>query len=89
MYLPQAWDLHSEQGVEDAMEDSYAMRLFRRLDVTPSSSRMLRTDAFPVPAPEARSRQEIAGVAGESFEEPGWFMCGRSLFSRRSSPRDN
>ena len=57
MYLLQVWFSLSDEGVEDAVYDSYAMRRFMGLDFTtasrcPDATTLLH---FPAPAGEASS----------------------------------
>ena len=66
----QAWFSHSDEGVEDAIYDSYAMRWFLGLDFTieqvPDATTMLHF-------------QHLLESHGEMFEEQGWIMRGGSV----------
>ncbi len=63
MYLLQAWFSLSDEGVEDAIYDSYAMPRFLGLNCTveqgPDATTLLH-----VPAGEARAGQQTVGAAG-------------------------
>ena len=70
MYLLQPWFSLSDEGVEDAICDSYAMRRFLGLDFTieqvPDATTMLHF-------------QHLLESHGEMFEEQGWIMRGGSV----------
>ena len=80
MYLLQVWFTLSDEGAEDAVYDSYAMRRFLRLDFTreqvPDATTLLHF----------RHLMETHGLGGkllqaqnEIFEQQGWIMRGGSI----------
>ena len=69
MYLLQAWFSLSDEGVEDAACDSYAMRRFLGLNFT--VEQVPDAAALPEPAREASAGQEAAGVPGGDLRGAG------------------
>ena len=80
MYLLQAWFSLSDEGVEDAIYDSYAMRRFMGLDFTleqvPDATTLLHFRHL-------LEKHELGKVLFESqneiFTEQGWIMRGGSI----------
>jgi IS5 family transposase len=80
MYLPQAWFSLSDEGVEDAVCDSYAMRRFLGLDFTveqvPDATTLLH---FRHLLEKHELGKKLLESQGEIFEEQGWIMRGGSI----------
>lgn len=80
MYLLQAWFSLSDEGVEDAVYDSYAMRRFMGLDFTveqvPDATTLLH---FRHLLEEHRLGEKLFAAQNEIFEEQGWIMRGGSI----------
>lgn len=80
MYLLQIWFSLSDEGVEDAIYDSYAMRQFMGLDFgveqVPDATTLL---AFRHLLEEHRLGEALFASQNEIFEEQGWIMRGGSI----------
>ena len=80
MYLLQAWFSLSDEGVEDAVYDSYAMRRFMRLDFaveqTPDATTLLH---FRHLMEKHKLGEQLFKAQNEIFEEQGWIMRGGSI----------
>jgi len=80
MYLLQCWFTLSDEGVEDAVSDSYAMRTFMRLDFTtqraPDATTLL---AFRHLMEKHRLGQVLFEAQNALFERNGWIMRGGSV----------
>ena len=80
MYLLQAWFSLSDEGVEDAIYDSYAMRRFMRLDFAveqvPDATTLL---AFRHLLEEHKLGEKLFVAQNEIFEREGWIMRGGSI----------
>jgi IS5 family transposase len=80
MYLLQAWFSLSDEGVEDAIYDSYAMRRFLGLDFTieqvPDATTLLH---FRHLLEKHELGKKLLESQGEIFEEQGWIMRGGSI----------
>jgi len=80
MYLLQAWFSLSDEGVEDAVYDSYAMRRFMRLDFAveqvPDATTLL---AFRHLLEEHRLGERLFAAQAEIFDREGWIMRGGSI----------
>jgi IS5 family transposase len=80
MYLLQAWFSLSDEGVEDAVYDSYAMRRFMGLDFTveqvPDATTLLH---FRHLLEEHRLGEKLFAAQNEIFDEQGWIMRGGSI----------
>ena len=80
MYLLQAWFSLSDEGVEDAIYDSYAMRRFLGLDFTveqvPDATTLLH---FRHLLEKHQLGRKLLESQGEIFEEQGWIMRGGSI----------
>ena len=80
MYLLQAWFSLSDEGVEDAVYDSYAMRRFMGLDFTveqvPDATTLLH---FRHLLEEHRLGEKLFEAQNEIFDEQGWIMRGGSI----------
>lgn len=80
MYLLQAWFSLSDEGVEDAVYDSYAMRRFMGLDFTveqvPDATTLLH---FRHLLEEHRLGEKLFAAQQEIFDEQGWIMRGGSI----------
>jgi IS5 family transposase len=80
MYLLQAWFSLSDEGVEDAIYDSYAMRKFMRLDFAveqvPDATTLLH---FRHLLEEHQLGQKLFAAQNEIFEREGWIMRGGSI----------
>jgi len=79
MYLLQAWFSLSNEGVEDAIYDSYAMRRFLGLDYTIEQV----LDATTLlhlrhPLEKHELGKKLLDSQWEIFEEQGWTMRGGS-----------
>ena len=80
MYLLQAWFSLSDEGVEDAIYDSYAMRRFLGLDFTveqvPDATTLLH---FRHLLEKHELGRNLLESQGEIFEEQGWIMRGGTI----------
>jgi transposase, IS5 family len=80
MYLLQAWFSLSDEGVEDAIYDSYAMRKFMRLDFAveqvPDATTLLH---FRHLLEEHQLGEQLFAAQNEIFEREGWIMRGGSI----------
>ena len=80
MYLLQVWFSLSDEGVEDAIYDSYAMRRFMGLDFAveqvPDANTLLH---FRHLLEEFRLGERLLAAQNEIFEQEGWIMRGGSI----------
>jgi len=80
MYLLQAWFSLSDEGVEDAIYDSYAMRKFMRVDFAveqvPDATTLLH---FRHLLEEHQLGEKLFAAQNEIFEREGWIMRGGSI----------
>ena len=80
MYLLQAWFSLSDEGVEDAIYDSYAMRRFLGLDFTveqvPDATTLLH---FRHLLEKHELGRKLLESQGEIFDEQGWIMRGGTI----------
>ena len=80
MYLLQAWFSLSDEGVEDAIYYSYAMRRFLGLDFTveqvPNATTLLH---FRHLLEKHQLGRKLLESQGEIFEEQGWIMRGGTI----------
>lgn len=80
MYLLQVWFNLSDEGVEDAIYDSYAMRRFMGLDFAveqvPDATTLLH---FRHLLEEHRLGEALFAAQNEIFERQGWIMRGGSI----------
>ena len=80
MYLLQAWFSLSDEGVEDAIYDSYAMRRFLGLDFTveqvPDATTLLH---FRHLLEKHQLGRKLLESQGEIFDEQGWIMRGGTI----------
>jgi transposase, IS5 family len=80
MYLLQAWFSLSDEGVEDAIYDSYAMRRFMGLDFAvkqvPDATTLLH---FRHLLEEHQLGEKLFEAQNEIFEREGWIMRGGSI----------
>ena len=80
MYLLQAWFSPSDEGVEDAIYDSYAMRRFMRLDFAleqvPDATTLLH---FRYLLEEHKLGEKLFAAQNDIFEREGWIMRGGSI----------
>jgi IS5 family transposase len=80
MYLLQVWFTLSDEGVEDAIYDSYAMRRFMGLDFAteqvPDATTLLH---FRHLLEEHRLGEELFAAQNRIFDEQGWIMRGGSI----------
>lgn len=80
MYLLQVWFSLSDEGVEDAVYDSYAMRCFMGLDFSveqvPDATTLLH---FRHLLEKHRLGEKILAVQNDLFEEQGWVMRGGTI----------
>ena len=80
MYLLQAWFSLSNEGVEDAIFDSFAMRKFMRLDFAveqvPDATTLLH---FRHLLQEHKVGEKWFEAQNEIFEREGWIMRGGSI----------
>ena len=80
MYLLQAWFSLSDEGVEDAIYDSYAMRRFMRLDFAveqvPDATTLLH---FRHLLEKHKLGEQLFAAQNEIFEREGWIMRGGSI----------
>ena len=80
MYLLQAWFSLSDEGVEDAVYDSYAMRRFLGLDFAveqvPDATTLLH---FRHLLEENKLGEKLFVAQNQVFTEQGWIMRGGSI----------
>jgi IS5 family transposase len=80
MYLLQVWFSLSDEGVEDAIYDSYAMRRFMRLDFgaeqVPDATTLLH---FRHLLQGHKLGERLFAAQNEIFEREGWIMRGGSI----------
>ena len=80
MYLLQVWFSLSDEGVEDAIYDSYAMRRFMGLDFAveqvPDATTLLH---FRHLLEEHQLGEKLLAAQNEVFQEQGWIMRGGSI----------
>jgi transposase, IS5 family len=80
MYLLQVWFSLSDEGVEDAIYDSYAMRRFMGLDFAleqvPDATTLLH---FRHLLEEHKLGEKLFAAQNEIFEAAGWIMRGGSI----------
>lgn len=80
MYLLQAWFSLSDEGVEDAIYDSYAMRKFMGLDFAteqvPDATTLL---GFRHLLEEHELGERLLAAQNEIFDAQGWIMRGGSI----------
>jgi IS5 family transposase len=80
MYLLQVWFSLSDEGVEDAIYDSYAMRRFMGLDFTceqvPDATTLLH---FRHLLEKHQLGEKLFASQNEIFEAQGWIMRGGSI----------
>jgi len=80
MYLLQVWFHLSDEGVEDAVNDSYAMRAFMGLDFTvaqvPDATTLLH---FRHLLEEHHLGEAMFETLNQLFETNGWIMRGGSV----------
>jgi IS5 family transposase len=80
MYLLQVWFSLSDEGVEDAIYDSYAMRRFMGLDFAveqvPDATTLLH---FRHPLEKHALGEKLLAAQNEIFEQEGWIMRGGSI----------
>lgn len=80
MYLLQIWFSLSDEGVEDAIYDSYAMRKFMGLDFAaeqvPDATTLLH---FRHLLEEHQLGEQLLAAQNEIFEAQGWIMRGGSI----------
>jgi IS5 family transposase len=80
MYLLQAWFSLSDEGVEDAVYDSYAMRKFMGLDFAveqvPDATTLLH---FRHLLEKHELGEKLLESQNEIFEQQGWIMRGGSI----------
>src|SRR5215210_4512931 len=80
MYLLQVWFSLSDEGVEDAVYDSYAMRRFLGLDFAveqvPDATTLLH---FRHLLEVHELGEKLLESQNEIFEEEGWIMRGGSI----------
>ena len=80
MYLLQVWFSLSDEGVEDAVYDSYAMRRFMGLDFAveqvPDATTLLH---FRHLLEEHQLGEKLLAAQNEVFAEQGWIMRGGSI----------
>ena len=80
MYLLQVWFSLSDEGVEDAVYDSYAMRRFMRLDFAveqvPDATTLLH---FRHLLEEHQLGETLLAAQNEIFQAEGWIMRGGSI----------
>lgn len=80
MYLLQLWFSLSDEGVEEAIYDSYAMRRFMRLDFAaeqvPDATTLLH---FRHLLEEHQLGERLLAAQQEIFEREGWIMRGGSI----------
>ncbi len=80
MYLLQVWFSLSDEGVEEAIYDSYAMRRFMGLDFTteqvPDATTLLH---FRHLLEKHELGEKLFAAQQEIFEQQGWIMRGGSI----------
>jgi IS5 family transposase len=80
MYLLQVWFSLSDEGVEDAIYDSYAMRKFLGLDFAgeqvPDATTLLK---FRHLLEQHRLGEKLFEAQNQIFDEQGWIMHGGSI----------
>jgi IS5 family transposase len=80
MYLLQVWFSLSDEGVEDTIYDSYAMRRFMGLDFgveqVPDATTLLH---FRHLLEEHKLGERLLAAQSEIFEKEGWIMRGGSI----------
>ena len=80
MYLLQVWFSLSDEGVEEAIYDSYAMRRFMRLDFAveqvPDATTLLH---FRHLLEQHQLGEKLFEAQNQIFEEEGWIMRGGSI----------
>ena len=80
MYLLQVWFSLSDEGVEDAIYDSYAMRRFMRLDFAveqvPDATTLLH---FRHLLEQHELGQKLLAAQNDIFEAQGWIMRGGTI----------
>lgn len=80
MYLLQVWFSLSDEGVEDAIYDSYAMRRFMGLDFAvervPDATTLLH---FRHLLEEHKLGERLFDAQNQIFEQEGWIMRGGSI----------
>ena len=80
MYLLQVWFSLSDEGVEDAVYDSYAMRRFMGLDFgveqVPDATTLLH---FRHLLEKHQLGEKLFAAQNEIFDEQGWIMRGGSI----------
>ena len=80
MYLLQAWFSLSDEGAEDAIYDSYAMRRFMGLDFAveqvPDATTLLH---FRHLLEEHKLGEALFEAQNQVFDEQGWIMRGGSI----------
>jgi IS5 family transposase len=80
MYLLQVWFSLSDEGVEDAIYDSYAMRRFMGLDFAveqvPDATTLLH---FRHLLEAHQLGERLLAAQNEIFEQEGWIMRGGSI----------
>lgn len=80
MYLLQVWFNLSDEGVEDAIYDSYAMRRFMGLDFAveqvPDATTLLH---FRHLLEKHKLGEQLFAAQNQIFEEQGWIMRGGSI----------
>ena len=80
MYLLQIWFTLSDEGAEDAIYDSYAMRRFMRLDFAteqvPDATTLL---AFRHLMEQHELGKQLFEAQNEIFEQHGWIYRGGSI----------
>ena len=80
MYLLQVWFSLSDEGVEDAIYDSYAMRRFMGLDFAveqvPDATTLLH---FRHLLEAHQLGEELLASQNDIFEQEGWIMRGGSI----------
>jgi transposase, IS5 family len=80
MYLLQVWFSLSDEGVEEAIYDSYAMRRFMGLDFTveqvPDATTLLH---FRHLLEEHELGEKLFAAQNEIFQQQGWIMRGGSI----------
>jgi transposase, IS5 family len=80
MYLLQVWFSLSDEGVEDAIYDSYAMRRFMKLDFgveqVPDATTLLH---FRHLLEKHKLGEQLFAAQNEIFDAEGWIMRGGSI----------
>src|SRR5215210_4629946 len=80
MYLLQVWFSLSDEGVEEAIYDSYAMRRFLGLDFVveqvPDATTLL---AFRHLLEKHKLGEKVLEAQNQIFDEQGWIMRGGSI----------